>query len=75
MEGATQAAKGAQKKGDKQIPVVGGKKEDSKEIIGMTVSKNHHFSQWYQELVMKGEMVEYYEVGNRFAYPETTRRS
>ncbi|KAI0392582.1 proline-tRNA ligase-like protein [Xylariaceae sp. FL0594] len=56
-----QPAKGAQK-GGKQIPVVGGKKDDSKDIIGITVSKDTHFSQWYQELVLKGEMVEYYEI-------------
>ncbi|KAI1816182.1 proline-tRNA ligase-like protein [Poronia punctata] len=71
MEGAAQPSKNAQKKagkagkaekGQKQVPVVGGKKDDSKEIIGITVSKETHFSQWYQELVTKGEMVEYYEI-------------
>ncbi|KAI0448100.1 prolyl-tRNA synthetase [Xylaria telfairii] len=70
MEEAAQTSKSALKKAAKmagkaekaakQIPVVGGKKDDSKEIIGMTASKEANFSQWYQELVVKGEMVEYY---------------
>ncbi|KAI1742548.1 prolyl-tRNA synthetase [Xylaria scruposa] len=70
MEEAAQTSKSALKKAAKmagkaekaakQIPVVGGKKDDGKEIIGMTASKEHNFSQWYQELVVKGEMVEYY---------------
>ncbi|KAI1824426.1 proline-tRNA ligase-like protein [Xylaria intraflava] len=70
MEEATQPSKSALKKAakmagkaekeKKQIPVVGGKKDDSKEIIGMTASKETNFSLWYQELVVKGEMVEYY---------------
>ncbi|KAI0195084.1 hypothetical protein EV127DRAFT_420031 [Xylaria flabelliformis] len=70
MEEAAQTSKSALKKAAKmagkaekaakQIPVVGGKKDDSKEIIGMTASKETNFSQWYQELVVKGEMVEYY---------------
>ncbi|KAI8952027.1 proline-tRNA ligase-like protein [Xylaria longipes] len=51
---------GKAEKASKQIPVVGGKKDDSKEIIGMTASKETNFSLWYQELVVKGEMVEYY---------------
>ncbi|KAI1636696.1 prolyl-tRNA synthetase [Biscogniauxia mediterranea] len=43
------------------LPVVGGKKgDDSKEVIGITVSKDTNFSQWYQELVLKAELVEYY---------------
>lgn len=33
---------------------------DSKEIIGITVAKASNFSQWYQELVLKAELVEYY---------------
>ncbi|KAI8634874.1 prolyl-tRNA synthetase [Xylariaceae sp. FL1651] len=43
------------------LPVVGGKKgDDSKEVIGITASKETNFSQWYQELVIKAELVEYY---------------
>ncbi|KAI6785244.1 putative proline--tRNA ligase-like protein [Emericellopsis cladophorae] len=37
----------------------GGKKQD--DIIGITVSKSVNFPQWYQEVVLKAEMVEYYQ--------------
>lgn len=77
MEEAAQTSKSALKKAAKmagkaekaakQIPVVGGKKDDSKEIIGMTASKEANFSQWYQELVVKGEMVEYYSEVSEYA--------
>ncbi|KAI1431924.1 proline-tRNA ligase-like protein [Xylaria sp. CBS 124048] len=70
MEEAPQPSKSAQKKAakmagkaekeKKQVPIVGGKKDDSKEVIGITASKETNFSLWYQELVVKGEMVEYY---------------
>ena len=74
MEGAAEQSKSALKKAEKQarlaaekaakaakqsnLPVVGGKKAD--EIIGITVSKAENFPQWYQEVVLKAEMVEYY---------------
>lgn len=76
MEEAKEQSKNALKKAEKQakaaaakaekaakasnLPVVGGKKDDSKEIIGITVSKEGNFSQWYQDVVIKAEMVEYY---------------
>ncbi|GAD98714.1 predicted protein [Paecilomyces variotii No. 5] len=50
-------------KAAKTLPVVGGagkKANDSKEIIGITVSKAENFPIWYQELVLKAELVEYY---------------
>ncbi|KAJ2990866.1 hypothetical protein NUW58_g2748 [Xylaria curta] len=59
LKKAAKMAGKAEKK-EKQVPVVGGKKDDSKEIIGITASKDSNFSLWYQELVVKGEMVEYY---------------
>lgn len=34
------------------------KKADS--IIGITVSKNEDFPQWYQEVVLKAQMIDYY---------------
>ncbi|EGY14108.1 hypothetical protein VD0002_g1305 [Verticillium dahliae] len=52
---ADKAAKAAKQA---SLPVVGGKKTD--DIIGITVSKNEDFSAWYQEVVLKAEMVEYY---------------
>ncbi|KAI0480770.1 prolyl-tRNA synthetase [Xylariaceae sp. FL0804] len=44
------------------LPIVGGGKKDdnSKEVIGITASKDTNFSAWYQELVLKAELVEYY---------------
>lgn len=83
MEEAQAQSKNALKKAEKQakmaaakaekaaktIPVVGAKKaNDSKEIIGITVSKAENFPLWYQELVLKAELVEYYsEVREIFA--------
>ncbi|CAK7268169.1 hypothetical protein SEPCBS57363_002957 [Sporothrix epigloea] len=63
---AEKAAKMAQAKVEKAakaaaqttVAVVGGKKAD--DIIGITVSKADHFAQWYQEVVLKAEMIEYY---------------
>ncbi|KAE8447715.1 hypothetical protein EG329_010522 [Mollisiaceae sp. DMI_Dod_QoI] len=40
------------------VAVVGGKKAD--DIMGMTVSKTENFPAWYQEVVLKAEMIEYY---------------
>ncbi|KAK3307373.1 uncharacterized protein B0T15DRAFT_175018 [Chaetomium strumarium] len=74
MEDAKEQSKSALKKAEKQakmaaakaekaakqatVPVVGGKKTD--DIIGITVSKSENFSQWYQEVVLKAELIEYY---------------
>lgn len=52
---AEKAAKAAKQAA---LPVVGGKKAD--DIIGITVSKADNFSQWYQEVVLKAELIEYY---------------
>ncbi len=41
------------------VPVVGGKKAD--DIIGITAKKAENFPAWYQEVVLKAEMVEYYQ--------------
>lgn len=65
LKKAEKAAKMAQAKAEKAakaathtVAVVGGKKAD--DIIGITVSKSDHFAQWYQEVVLKAEMIEYY---------------
>ncbi|KAH8681590.1 proline-tRNA ligase-like protein [Xylariales sp. PMI_506] len=52
---AEKAAKAAKQS---TVSVVGGKKAD--DIIGITASKADNFSQWYQEVVLKAEMIEYY---------------
>ena len=67
LKKAEKAAKMAQAKADKAakhaaststVAVVGGKKAD--DIIGITFKKSEHFAQWYQEVVLKAEMIEYY---------------
>lgn len=52
---AEKAAKAAKQT---SLPVGGGKKQD--DIIGITVTKADNFPQWYQEVVLKAEMIEYY---------------
>lgn len=55
---AKMAAEKAAKAAKQTVAVVGGKKAD--DIIGITFSKSENFSGWYQEVVLKAEMVEYY---------------
>ncbi|KAH8845571.1 hypothetical protein MCOR27_004512 [Pyricularia oryzae] len=52
---AKEASKAA--KASKAAPVAVKKTDD---IIGITVSKEENFPQWYQEVVLKAEMIEYY---------------
>ncbi|KAI1268505.1 prolyl-tRNA synthetase [Xylariaceae sp. FL1019] len=74
-EGSSETSKSALKKAEKAAKMaaakaekaakqaalpIQGKKDDDKKIIGITASKEHNFSAWYQELVIKGELVEYY---------------
>ena len=57
---AEKALKAAQKTSKQStVPVVGGKKTD--DIIGITAKKAENFPAWYQEVVLKAEMVEYYQ--------------
>lgn len=74
MEEPNEQSKSALKKAEKQakmaadkaakaakqatLPVGEGKKKES--IIGMTFKKEESFSSWYQEVVLKAKMVEYY---------------
>jgi prolyl-tRNA synthetase len=55
---AKQAAEKAAKAAKQTVAVVGGKKTD--DIIGITMSKADNFPGWYQEVVLKAEMIEYY---------------
>ncbi|ROW14669.1 hypothetical protein VPNG_03256 [Cytospora leucostoma] len=52
---ADKAAKAA-----KQATVVVGQGKKTDDIIGITVKKEEDFSSWYQEVVLKAEMIEYY---------------
>lgn len=52
------AEKLAKKAKQATLAVGQGKKTD--DIIGMTVKKEEDFPTWYQEVVLKAEMIEYY---------------
>lgn len=60
LKKAQKREKLASSKAAKQAPIaiVGAKKQD--EIIGITHSKAQNFPAWYQEVVVKAELVEYY---------------
>jgi prolyl-tRNA synthetase len=53
---ADKAAKAAK---NASLPVGQGKKSDT-DIVGITIPKAENFSAWYQEVVLKAQMVEYY---------------
>jgi prolyl-tRNA synthetase len=55
---AKMAADKAAKASKNVLPVGQGKKAD--DIIGITCSKVDDFPGWYQEIVLKSEMIEYY---------------
>jgi prolyl-tRNA synthetase len=57
---AKQAAEKAAKatKQMANLSIGGAKKAD--DIIGITMKKSENFSGWYQEVVLKAEMIEYY---------------
>lgn len=52
---AEKAAKAA-----KQATLAVGQGKKTDDIIGITVKKDEDFSAWYQEVVLKAEMIEYY---------------
>jgi prolyl-tRNA synthetase len=75
LKKAEKQAKMAAAKAEKAatVPIRGAgaskKTDESKQIIGMTVAKEANFSQWYHELVIKAELVEYYsEVRGKLGY-------
>lgn len=53
-----EAAKLAKSAKNATLAVGQGKKTD--DIIGITTKKNEDFPAWYQEVVLKAEMIEYY---------------
>ncbi|ETS83206.1 proline--tRNA ligase [Pestalotiopsis fici W106-1] len=73
-EGDKGPSKSAQKKAEKEAkkaaekaakaaklaaaPAASGKKQE--DTLGLTVTKTENFPQWYQEVVLKSEMIEYY---------------
>lgn len=57
-----EAKKAAEKaaKAAKQAAAPAGGSKKQEDTIGLTVKKSENFSQWYQEVVLKSEMIEYY---------------
>lgn len=56
---ATAADKAAKAAKSASIPVGQGKKSET-DMVGITTSKAENFPAWYQEVVLKAQMVEYY---------------
>ena len=55
--GKAEASKGpTQKQGKKKGKIEG------KELIGIDVAKEEDFSGWYQQVLLKGDMLDYYDV-------------
>lgn len=52
---AEKAAKAAKQAA---LPILAGKKEE--DTLGISAKKAENFSQWYQDVVIKAEMIEYY---------------
>lgn len=57
---AKMAAEKAAKSAKQATLVVGGSSKKTDNLDGITVSKTENFSAWYQEVVLKAEMIEYY---------------
>jgi len=55
-----QAEKAAKLAKQATVAVVGAKKSDTSNLDGITTSKKDNFAAWYQEVVLKAEMIEYY---------------
>ncbi|OBA20300.1 prolyl-tRNA synthetase [Metschnikowia bicuspidata var. bicuspidata NRRL YB-4993] len=59
--GAVAAAGGSRRKNAAKKDKEAAKLEDAK-LIGITVDKEKDFSSWYSQVVVKGEMLDYYDV-------------
>ena len=59
-----QAAGGRQPKKEKKPVAPVEKKEDKKgkTKLGISISKDVNYSEWYSEVITKAEMIEYYDV-------------
>lgn len=61
-QASEKAGKAANKGGAKQTPKAPKKKPDGPALIGIDVSKEEDFPGWYQQVLTKGEMLDYYDV-------------
>ena len=75
---AKQASEKAEKKGKQQqpkaAPKAAKKKIDGAALIGIDVSKEEDFPGWYQQVLTKGDMLDYYDVSGCFILKVATHR-
>ena len=50
------------------------KKQDDKELIGITCSKSEDLSEWYQQVILKGEMLEFTDIPGCYIYQPASYR-
>lgn len=50
------------------------KKQDGPELIGITVKKAEDLSEWYQQVILKGEMLEFTDIPGCYIYQPASYR-
>ncbi|KAI9039664.1 proline--tRNA ligase [Aspergillus affinis] len=65
-QASDKAGKAAKQGGAKQAPKAPKKKIDGAALIGIDVSKEEDFPGWYQQVLTKGDMLDYYDVSGCF---------
>ncbi|KAH8429575.1 proline--tRNA ligase [Aspergillus melleus] len=65
-QASDKADKAAKQGGAKQAPKAPKKKIDGAALIGIDVSKEEDFPGWYQQVLTKGDMLDYYDVSGCF---------
>lgn len=86
LEGATPSSKPGKKekerkdvktqaksKGEKQ-PAMSKKKAGEPELIGITVKKSEDLAEWYQQTILKGELLEFSDVPGCYIYQPNSYR-
>ncbi|KAK4938111.1 hypothetical protein LTR66_015127 [Elasticomyces elasticus] len=66
------AQKAAQKKTDAPKQGAGKKKMEGAALIGIDVAKEDDFSEWYQQVILKGGMIEFSDVPGCYIFLEET---
>lgn len=65
-QASDKADKASNKQAAKQAPKAPKKKIDGAALIGIDVSKEEDFPGWYQQVLTKGDMLDYYDVSGCF---------
>ncbi|KAF2861805.1 prolyl-tRNA synthetase [Piedraia hortae CBS 480.64] len=63
-----QAQAGSKPKADPKQKAESKQKSDEPKLIGITCKKSEDFSDWYQQSLIKGEMIEYTDIPGCFIY-------